>query len=315
MLRLCSLLFIAFWSLPGLADPYPLTLHDDRGVEVTLKERPNRVAALWAPAADFLVALDRPVAGVTTYEGAMPVYLGQGLAGAIDLGDITAPNFELLATSDFDLTVGMTRYNAPYADQIEPISAFLTFSAFTLDDSLASVEGLGTAFDVADQAREMNRKFLNLMSDYGARAPKAPRSVMLIWSFQDTLYGYQDNLTAPQIVAALGTVNPLGKNEDTANPDNAFVILEAEDLLAHDPDVILMFVSHGGQPKFNPAYERLTAYKAGRFYRIGYQYSQPSGPIARELVLREAAYLIYPETFEAPDMPEAARAVPVEFGK
>ncbi|MDA5558705.1 ABC transporter substrate-binding protein [Shimia sp. MMG029] len=306
---------ILCFASPSFADNYPLTVTDGRGAEVTLTEKPNRVAALWVPAADLLVKLGQPVAGVTTYEGQMPVYLGETVSGALDLGDITSPNLELLASSDIHLTVGMTSYNAPYADQIEPVSTFLTYDSYRLNDAMEAVQSLGNALGAAEDVEKLNADFTALMADYASRAPEEAREVMLIWSYQDTLFGYQNGLTATDIIAATGATNPLGKLPEGDSPDTGFTILETEDLLAHDPDVILMFISHGGQPKYNPAYERMTAYKNGTFYSIGYQYSQPSGPIAREMVLREAGHLIYPDVFDAPELPETARAVPVVFNK
>ncbi|MBO9476057.1 ABC transporter substrate-binding protein [Shimia sp. R11_0] len=309
-----SLLPVMFcMALPAGADSFPVTVTDDRGEQVSFEHQPERVVALWTPAADLMVALGRPVTGVTTYEAKMPVYLGDALDGVMDLGDITAPNLEMLASSDIDLTIGMTSYNAPYAEQIEHFSRFLTFDSYRLEDALKSVLTLGTALGAQAETQKLDEAFSALMQEYGARAPKEGREVMVIWSFQDTLYGYQDGLTATDIIGALGTVNPLGMLADRESPDTGFIVLETEDLLAHDPDAILMFISHGGTPKYSPAYERLKAYKNGQFYSVGYQYSQPSGPIARELVLREAAHLIYPEVFDAPDMPEVARAVPVTF--
>ncbi|MEM9348744.1 MAG: ABC transporter substrate-binding protein [Pseudomonadota bacterium] len=299
----------------AFAGDYPKTVFDGRGLEVTIDTAPERVAALWTGAADLLVALDRPVAGVTTYEAEMPVYLGDALDGAVDLGDITAPNLELMAVSDFDLTVGMTRYNAPYAEDIEKFSDFLTYEAINIDSSLASMAALGAALGEEDKVAALNADFVSLMEDMASRAPAEPREALFVWSFQNTLYGYKDNLMTAELVSRLGVVNPLGREEGELTADNAFVILEAEDLLEIDPDVILMFVSHGGDAAFQPAYERLKAYQNGEIYSVGYQYSQPGGPIARELILREAAHLIYPEVFEAPAMPDAARAVPLEFAR
>lgn len=297
------------------AGSFPVTVQDDRGIAVTIEQQPKHVAALWMAAADMLVALDQPVLGITTYEGRRPVYLGDAVADAIDLGDITAPNLELMSTLDIDLTAGMTHYNAPYAEEIEKFGGFVTFDGFDLDTSLSAIERLGAALGAVEKAKALNADFLALADELAAQAPAEPRSVVFIWSFQDTLYGYQDNILTAQLIGKLGTRNPLGFNEDAETPDNAFVVLEAEDLLALDPDVILMHISHGGAAKHNPAYERLKAYKSGRIYSVGHQYSQPSGPIARELVLREAAHLIYPETFPAPDMPDLARATPVEFAR
>lgn len=299
----------------ALADPYPVTITDGRAKDVTLAKQPENVAALWVAAADLMVALDQPVLGVTTYDGAMPVYLGNAMDGVVDFGDITAPNLELMATSDIDLTIGMTRYNAPYSEDIEQISQFITFDGFDLTQSLNSVEQLGRALGAEKSAAEMNAGFLKLLESYAARTPKDQKQVLFIWSYQDTLYGYKENLMTAELVKKLGTINPLGREENAEASDNAFVILETEDLLALDPDIIFMFISHGGKAKFNAAYERLKAYKSNQIFSVGYQYSQPAGPIAREMVLREAAHLIYPEIFERPDMPDAARAKPVEFAK
>ncbi|MEM9584387.1 MAG: ABC transporter substrate-binding protein [Pseudomonadota bacterium] len=297
------------------AQDYPKTITDGRGVEVTIDKPPERVAALWTGAADLLVALDRPVAGVTTYETKMPVYLGDAMEGAIDLGDITAPNLERMAVSDFDLTVGITTYNAPFAEDIQKFSDFISYEGFDMDSSLAAIAALGEVLGEKEKVASFNADFLALVDDLAAKAPAEPREALVIWSFHNTLYGYQENLMMAEMISRIGVVNPLGRNENVNSAENAFQVLEAEDLLKIDPDVILMFVSHGGAVPFHPAYERLKAYQNGEIYSVGYQYSQPSGPIAREMALLEAAHLIYPDVFDAPDMPEAARAVPLEFAR
>ena len=314
-----SLLFAVLFAMaasPAFAeDPFPVTVTDGRGETVTLEKSPKKVAALWAAAADMMVALKRPVYGVTTYEGAMPVYLGDAMKGAFDFGDITAPNLELMAVSDLDLTIGMSRYNAPYADDIEKFSKFVTYEGFNIEQSLQSMAALGKVLGAEAEADALNSSFLDSIEKLAAQTPAEPRSVLFIWSYQNTLYGYQENVLTAELIARLGAVNPLGRNEEAETPDNAFVVLEAEDLLKLNPDVMMFFVSHGGAVPHNPVYERLSAFKNNRIYSVGYQYTQPSGPIARDLVLREAAYLIWPETFAKPDMPDGARAVPLEFAR
>ncbi|MEM9629856.1 MAG: ABC transporter substrate-binding protein [Pseudomonadota bacterium] len=314
-----SLLFAVLFAMaagPALAeDPFPVTVTDGRGANVTLEKSPKKVAALWAAAADMMVALERPVYGVTTYEGAMPVYLGDAMEGAVDFGDITAPNLELMAVSDLDLTIGMTRYNAPYADDIEKFSKFVTYEGFNIEQSLQSMVALGKVLGAEEEAEALNKSFLEGIEELASQTPAEPRSVLFVWSYQNTLYGYQENVLTAELIARLGAVNPLGRNEEAETPDNAFVVLEAEDLLKLNPDVMMFFVSHGGAVPYNPVFERLDAFKNNQIYSVGYQYTQPAGPIARDLVLREAAYLIWPETFAKPDMPEGARAVPLEFAR
>lgn len=297
----------------AVAETYPLTLIDGRDQKVTFEKKPERVAALWTAAADLMVALGLPVAATTTYEGKRPVYLGTPMANAVDLGDLTSPNLEVLATSNIDLTIGMTRYNAPYSEDIEKSSQFITYNGFTLDQSYHAIKQMGIALGAGEKAEKFNQDFQTLIKDMGAKAPKKAKSVLFIWSYQDALYGYHDNVLTAELISKLGTNNPLGFNEGAETADNAFSILEAEDLLKHNPDVILMFVSHGGGIKYNPVYERLKAYQNDQIYSVGYQYSQPAGPIAREMMLREAAHLIYPDIFPKAEMPDQARAQKIKL--
>lgn len=305
---------LATLGTAALADPYPVTFTDERGVTVTLEQAPTKVASLLAAAADMTAALGRKVAATTTYDGAFPVYLGDAIEGTTDLGDLTAPNLELMAAEGYDLIIGMTRYNAPYSEELEKIGAFVTMTSNTLEDSYRNVANLGLLLGAADEAAAMNAEFEALLAEYAAKAPEEKPSVIFMWSFHDTLYGYTSNIMPADLIDRIGAVNPLGRVEGKLDEASAFSILEAEDLLAHDPDVVMVFSQYAGAPlKWNPAYERLSAYKNERFYSVGYQYSQSDGPIARELVLREMAHLLYPDHYEAPEMPDAARAQKATF--
>lgn len=309
-----SLISLAF-AAPAEADKFPRTTTDGRGIEVEISAPPQNVAALWTAAADMLVALGRDVGGVTTYEGARPVYLGDAVSSAIDLGDITAPNLEIIATGKFDLTIGLTRYNAQFASQIERFGPFLTYEGFNLAQSKDAIEKMGDALGAHDTAIAMNTRIDYLISEMSNAIARKERSFLFIWNFQDTLYGYKNNILTAELIAQIGAVNPLGFDDTAETPDAAIQVLETEDLLRLDPDVILMFVSHGGAVAFEPAYERLTSYQNNTIYSVGYQYTQPAGPIAREIVLREAAALIFPDIFEPPEMPEGAAATPVRFSR
>jgi iron complex transport system substrate-binding protein len=274
---------------------------------------PNSVASISIPAIDILVALERPVQGLTTYQGERPVYLGEAVVDAIDYGEMDNPNFELLTAAGADLIIGMTRYNAPFEEEFAEIGAFIAYDSITIADSLRAVEGMATALGAKNEGVAMNASFQAQMDDYAARAP-SDVTAMMIWAYQDFLFGYQDNLMPTAFFPILGATNVLGFNEDAESPEEAFVMLEAEDILALDPDVILVFSSHGSAMKTNPAYERLSAVQNERVYAIGQQYSQAAGPIARRVVLEEIAHLLYPKTFAVPaDLPADARAVPLSL--
>lgn len=314
ILKFClTLLSATVLANPAFTEP--LRVVDDRGAEVTLQAAPKRVAALSIPAIDMLVALDQRPAAIATYKGKRPIYLGDAIDQAIDLGEGDGPNMEVLIRADVDLTIGMTRYNAPFAEDFESIAAFMAMNSITMEDSFRNVEQMAAILGAPETGKALNADFRAMLEDYTAKAPGGV-SVMLLWAYQDFLLGYQNYLMPSPLFPALKARNVLHGKTESLTEDEAIIFLEAEDVLAADPDVLLVFSSHGGVLKSNPAFERLKAMRGGRAYAVMQQYSQAGGPIARRLVLQELANLLYPEVFPAPtDLPEAARATPLKFAQ
>ena len=292
-------------STATLAQQYPVTVTDDRGAEVTIATAPERIASLSIFGADILAAFDLKEVGMITYEGEYPSYLGTG-DGVTDYGDMTAPNLELMAQDEIDLTIGMVNYAGPFAEDLEKLGAFLAYDSVTLEDSYRSVESASLALGKGDEGKASNEAFRALIAEYEAKAP-GDVSALFVWSYYDTLYGYQTNLLPSEFLPLLKAENVLGMGE-VDDAVQAFVPLEAEDLLSLDPDYFFLFVSHGEEGKTNPAYAQMRSVKEGHAYLVGDHYSQPTGPIARELVFREIAHLLYPETFAAPELPEGSAA-------
>lgn len=304
---------IAMVSSAAFAQEYPVTVTDDRPAEVTLESEPQRVVTLANFATDMAAALGIQPIGVTTYTGERPIYLGDAAMYGEDLGDLTAPNLELMATLNPDLVIGMLRYNGPYSEDIEEFSQFLAYQSNTIDQSLNIVEHLGQALGHKDEAQAMNASYLALYDEVTSKLEKQGPSFLFIWYFQDTMYAYKEGLMPAEALTRIGGVNLAGPGG--IEPENAFAILEPEQLLEMDPEVLFVFASHGGAVKYSPLFDRLQAVKNDRAYLVGYQFSQSAGPIARELVVREAAYLMHPDIFDMPDMVDAARARRLEFDR
>lgn len=293
-------------STVAVSQEYPVTVTDDRGAQVVFDATPSRIASLSIFGADLLAALGLKEVGMITYEGKYPTYLGSG-EGITDYGDMTAPNLELMAQDEIDLTIGMVNYAGPFAEDLQKIGKFLAYDSVTLEDSYRSVESASAALGKGELGGLLNEQFRNVVADYQAKAPGGV-SALFVWSYYDTLYGYQTNLLPSEFLPLLGADNVLGLGV-VDDPVKAFVPLEAEDLLSLDPDVFFLFVSHGQEGKANPTYARMRSVREGRAYLVGDHYSQPTGPIARDLVFREIAHLLYPDTFEAPELPPGAAAV------
>lgn len=300
-----------------LAYGFPLEVSDDRKSSFTIESQPQRIITLANFATDLMVALGKEPLAITTYEGKRPVYLGKNVDNAIDLGDITTPNLEMMAKLNPDLTVGMLRYNGPFEKQITDMGYFLAYHTANVNQSVQVVKNLGEALGYAKEATALNDQFQAMRENFANKAKESKQSptYLFLWNFHDTFYAFQDNLMSAQLLSDLGARNLVGYNKAVDLAENAFKILDPEQLLALNPDYLFVFSSHGGPIKHNPIFERLNAIKNGHAYSVGYQYSQPSGPIARELVVREGAHLLFPDLFDAPDMPEAARAQTLTFAQ
>lgn len=312
LVHLCLILLLI--AGPGVADPFPRTVQDDRGQPFEIERQPERVVALATFGADMLVALGRAPIGITTIEGGRPVYLGGALDGARDLGALPSPNLELLEQLAPDLTIGSLNYNGPFEAQIGAFSTLILWEPGDSAHSLRIVEQMGAALGTTEKAKAMNDDFLDLQAYYASHAGKDGPTFLYLWNFFDTLYAYQDNLMSAGLLSELGAENLVGYNSIVESPEQAFLPVDPEELLKLNPDVLLVYTP-SGPPQDHPVYSRLKAVKTGRAYAVSDHWSEPSGPIARELVLREGAALLYPDLFDPPSLPDGAQAQPLTFAQ
>lgn len=301
-----------FMASPALSDPFPVTVIDDRNMSVEIDAKPERISSLGAFAADISAALGVKPVGTTTYNGVRALYLGDTLDGAVDFGSILQPNLELMTESQTDLIIGIRRYTEPYADDFETLAPYLAFELLTNEDSVRAVASTSKAMGHGETGARLNADYEALLSEYSKKAPGGV-SALFIWVWQDTLYAYYDHPMPAAFLKVLKARNVMGASPDPEMHENAGVPVTYEELLALDPDVLILYRAEGNAYPDNPALKRLRAVRDGRAYHVGYQYSQPHGPIAREIVLREVAHLLYPDTFAAPDLPDGVAAEPIAF--
>jgi len=305
----------AMGNVLAQARDWPRTVVDDRNQSVVIANEPRSAAAISTFGADVLIALGRKVDGLSTLNNKRSAFLGEAINGALDLGEVHQPNLEVMAQLKPDLTVGIRSYTAPFAKKIEETSgAFLAFDLKTLDTSLRAIERTTQALGADSQGQEWNRQFLAELDAASRRAPGGV-SAVFIWHWADVPFAYYSNYLTTQIMQRLNARNVRGDPpEGIAGSDSA--VISMEDLLRLNPDVILSFKGDDGAFVQHPAWQRLKAVQTGRAWRVGDQYIMAHGPIARKMVLREMAHLLYPTVFEAPqDIPQAARARPMDFGR
>ncbi|MCV6588165.1 MAG: ABC transporter substrate-binding protein [Marinobacterium sp.] len=295
---------------------YPITVIDDRPTTTTLNSAPERVAAISIFGADlvsYLASTGKSKANVvalSTRNHATPAYLAPYLSKVEDLGATHETSLERLTAAKPDLTLGIRLYTQTVAHKIEEISPFLAFDLNSWQDSDSAIRVASTALDQPASGEQLNRDFRRQVAQLAARAPGGQRALFL-WIWADTpMAYYSDGHLTTELMAALHAENLMG-----ADPDGRKAhVLPMEQLYQLNPDVVLLFQGDSSPLPFHPVWPQLNAWKQNRIWRVSDQYVEPHGPMARELVLKEMAHLLYPDHFEAPaGLPAAARARPADW--
>lgn len=295
------------------ADAKTVSVVDDRGVSVQVPAQPKRIASISYFADDVAFALGiKPVATTYMTAGREPAYL-LGLTSQLkQVGQRAKPNLELLAEAKPDLIVAIRRYTIGNAAQLQNIAPYVAYNMELLDESDREIAELAKLLGKPERGEQLNSDFRKDLADYVAKAPKNNHPRFVIMWGGATPFAFHTENTAASIVAALGGDNIVGAK----TPGGPFgVDLSLESLLEKDPEVIFVYDSGPDRPhESNPIWSQLSAVKNNHVYYVGDEWVETNGPIARQMVLREAAHYLYPDAFPAVDVrAEAAKMIPAEL--
>lgn len=316
--RLRSIIGAAAMLLAGSAaaqDVSHVTVKDDRGVEVQVPANASRIAAVSYLAVDVALALGiKPVA--TTYMTAdrNPDFLLGLTKDMKAIGQRAKPNLELLSEIKPDVIVAMRRYTTANAPQLEKLAPLVAYNMELLSQSYQEVADLSKIFGEPERGEELNANFKRDLETYAAKAPKGEKPRFQIMWAGDTPFSFHTENTTASIVTALGGDNIIGP----VTQDGKFgVQVSLETMLEKDPQVIFVYDGGPNRPhENNPIWQQLSAVKNNRVHYVGDHWVETQGPIAREIVLKEAAHFLYPDTFPAVDVrAEAAKMIPAELQK
>lgn len=317
-LRLVSVigLLLALSAETVVAQPTgTIAITDDRGVRVEVPANPQRIAAISYLGVDVALALGvMPVATTYMAPGRDPDFLLGLTKGMQPLGQRAKPNLELLSAAKPDVIIAMRRYTAANAAQLEKIAPFVAYNIELLSQSFQEVDDISAIFGKAARGAALNDAFKRDLGEYSAKAPKGAHPRFQIMWAGDTPFTFHTENTAASIVAALGGDNIAGPMTQNGRFG---VELSLEKMLEKDPEVIFVYDSGPDRPhESNPIWSQLSAVRNKRVFYVGDHWVESNGPIARQIVLREAAHYLYPQTFPAVDVrTEAARLIPAELVK
>lgn len=285
-----------------------VSIVDDRDVEVELSRDPERIAAVSYVAVDIALALGiKPVATTYMVEGRHPDFLLGLTSTMAQLGQRATPSLELLSNANPDVIVAIRRYTEGHAEEFENIAPYAAFSMESYTDSIKEVAELSKVYGDAERGEELNDTFEHDLNEYAGKVPENeyPRFVIM-WAGETPFVFHTEN-TAAFIVSRLGGENIAGPMQ----PNGRFGYqMNLEELLVKDPEVIFVYDYGPDRPnESNPIWGELSAVKEGRVYYVGDHWVESNGPIAREVVLREAAHLLYPDTFPEVDVEAVAETI------
>jgi iron complex transport system substrate-binding protein len=313
----CALLALALTcsaAFPTAAEEAKtLTVIDDRGAAVSVPAKPKKIASVSYFAADVAVALGlKPAATTYMVQGRNPDFLGGALDDVPQIGQRATPNLELLADAKPDVTIAIRRYTEGHAAQYEKVAPYLAYNLELFADSDRTISQLAAILGQPERGAALNKTFKANLDAYAAKAPKDvhPRFVVM-WGGDTPWVFRSENMTAA-ILVALGGHNIAGQNPTPSVPDNWGMEMSLEIMLEEDPEVIFVYDYGPDRPhENNPIWNQLSAVKNGRVHYVGDHWVEAHGPIAREMVLREAANFLYPDAFPKIDVKaEAATLIP-----
>lgn len=313
-LRACAAAILVAFA-PTVVSAETMAIVDARNETVQVPVAPKRIASVSFFAVDVALALgEMPVATTYMAPDREPDYLMGLTKGIAKIGQRAKPNLELLSEAKPDLIVAMKRYTVGNAARFQAIAPYVAYNNELLTESYSEVAELAKILGKPERGAELNAAFTARLEDYARKAPQGAHPKFVIMFAGDAPFAFHTGNTAASIVAGIGGDNIVG----AIPPGGRFgTNISLEAVLEKDPDVI--FIIDWGQERTheaNPIWSRLSAVRNKRVFYVADEWAETNGPIARELVLREAAHYLYPQVFPAIDVKaEAAKLIPAALRK
>ncbi|EFO32696.1 periplasmic binding protein [Roseibium sp. TrichSKD4] len=289
-------------TAPVAVQAEPLTIMDESGAVVTVPKQADRIAAVSLFGADLAVALDEEVVA-TTYltKDTVPAFLEAELKDVPKLGSRSAANLEVLAQQKPDLIIALRRYTEGWSDEFNAIAPYLAVHTESFNESLSAVALASYMMGRQEDGLSLNDQFLYDIDAIAEKVPqeKDKKTFLFLWGSGTSPWAYYDDYATVSIMNALGVRNPLGSNPTPHDRNNFAFEMNLEKMIEIDPDFIVVYDRGPEQPFLtNPIWEELKAVKNNKVFFVKDHWMASHGPIARQVVLREAAHMFYPEIFE-----------------
>jgi len=281
-----AVVVVGLLGLVAWAQTYPVSVVDDRGIQITIASCPERIISIGALYTEILIDLgasDRLVAVADSPDNP------QAVAGLASVGPSYAPNVEVILSLAPDLVLGATDWGGERPALEEARVVVLTAPLLTgLPDLFAAIRTVGTAVGLLDVAEAL----IGWIAEEIIRVESTALRPIQV----RTAFLYAGSTNDPPYAAGSGTIE--GEMILRAGGDNVFadvlwgspVSLEA--IVARDPEVIFTDPSQIVNITGNPLLEGISAMTDGRVH--GIKASHVTSTKVAD-VLRAMAELLHPQ--------------------
>jgi iron complex transport system substrate-binding protein len=248
------------------AAAFPVTLTDDEGTEVTIPAEPQKIVSLTPATTEILFAIgggDRVVGKVEDVANFPPEAADIPVVATfngVDVEQIVDLEADLVISAGDGLTQGDAVEQLRRADV--PV---LVIYPTTIDGGLAGIRLIGQATGLSETAESLAIGMEQRIDELERLAATAAEQPRLFYEI-DTSGG----IFTPPADSIYGEMFRLAGSEPI--PGNASYSISLEDLVAADPEVILLGdAAYGATPEAvaeRPGWKGMTAVKEGRIYPI-----------------------------------------------
>jgi iron complex transport system substrate-binding protein len=275
---------------------YPVNVTDDSGTVFTIETRPETIVSAAPSNTEILFALgagDR-VVGVTSLDNYPPE------AAAIEkVGDYT-PNTEAIMALSPDLVLGYSGGEEALAPVQEAGATVLIFNPTTVEGIYSNIITVGAAVGDTEAAAALVESIKAQIAEVAQATAAVDKPLKVFYAIDNTLWTCGPGSFVDELLTLANAVNVGAMQGDNAAAAQAYYQFSPEQLVAADPDVILLPTASGytSADEFtaDTRFAGLTAVKLGHVYLMDDTTVTRPGPRIGE-GLKLLAETIYPGVF------------------
>ena len=284
---------------------YPLTITDDNGRKVTIEKEPQRIVSL-APSITetlFFIGAGDKLVGVTQWADYPPQVEKITKVG----GYGKYANIEIIASLKPDLILADSM-SLSILDKLEEIAPVVIVNPTSIDDIYRKIELIGKIVNRESEAKAVVEFMKAKVSEVQNRVKDRPKVKVFIY-----LSPGQSGIWTAGSGTFMDEAISLAGGENTFHDVQGWKEVSIEDILARNPDVIIMS-SMGGYADPNTIcgtpLEKINAVKNGRVYVLTQEEDNMLSRPGPRIVygIESLAKYLHPESFNIQFMPFACKA-------